>query len=183
MARRIAYLGAPVLTPQDIATFRRNDAVLVEADLLTNIIIPGVVAQCEARTGAAIHRASYVEHWPAHYPSGHALDVGQATTITALDVIAPDGAPVPSGVAKYLQQDQRQSYLHFPDGRPAGALRITYEAGVNLDAYPAVKTWLLMTISTVYAQRETLVIGASVAELPSRFIDTMLADIEVPPRF
>ena len=144
MARRIAYTGAPVITPQIVAEWRRNDAVLVESDLLTNIIIPGVVAQCESRTGAAIQAARYVETWPAHYGSGRALDVGQATEVESVDVLSADGAPVPSGAVHYLQQEQRESYLHFPAGRPAGVLRITYVAGVDLAAYPAVLNWLLL---------------------------------------
>lgn len=183
MARRIEYTGPPVFTPEDIAAWRRNDAVLLEADLLRDVIIPGVTAQAETRTGAAIRQARYVETWPAAYTSGHALDVGQANSIEKVDVLSADGVPVPSGAACYLQQEQRESYLHFPAGRPAGVLQITYTAGADLAAYPAVRNWLLMHIGTVYAQRESLVIGGSVAELPSGFLDSMLADITVPPRF
>lgn len=183
MARRIAYTGAPVFTPEDIAAWRRNDAVLLEADLLRNVIIPGVVAQAEARTGAALQDARYVETWPAGYPSGHALDVGQAKEIESVDLLSADGVPVPSGAVYYLQREQRESFLHFPAGRPAGVLQITYIAGADLVAYPTVRNWLLMHIGTVYAQRESLVIGGSVAELPSGFLDSMLADITVPPRF
>ena len=91
MAQRIAYTGAPVLTPQDIATWRRNDAVLLESDLLEQIVIPGVVAQCESRTGAAIQEARYVEHWSVHRLSGEALDTGQASEVETVEVIAPDG--------------------------------------------------------------------------------------------
>lgn len=183
MARRIEYTGAPVFTPQQIADWRRNDAVMLEEALLSEIIIPGVVAQCESKTGAAIREARYAETWPAHYASGHALDVGQAHTIESVDMVSPDGVPVPSGAVYYLQQEQRESYLHFPAGRPEGVLRITYVAGADLAAYPAIKNWLLLNISTVYAQRETLIIGASVADLPSGFTDHMLAEITVPPRF
>jgi len=183
MARRIAYTGAPVLTAQDIATWRRSDTVLLEAALLENVIIPGVVAQAEARTGAAIQEARYVEIWPPGRPSGHHLDIGQAKRIEAVDVLSADGVPVPSGAVPYLQQEQRESYLHFAGGRPPGVLQITYLAGADLAAYPSVRNWLLLHIGTVYAQRESLVIGASVAELPSGFLDSMLSDITLPPRF
>ncbi|MFI8616490.1 hypothetical protein ACIGHN_13395 [Acidovorax sp. NPDC077693] len=183
MARRIAYTGAPVLTAQDIATWRRNDAVLLESDLLETIIIPGVIGQAESRTGAAIRQATYQEHWPASYASGHALDMGQASEIKTVEIVGPDGAATPTVAARYLERGQRLSFLHFPAGRPPGGLLITYEAGADLAAYPAVKNWLLMHIGTVYAQRESLVIGASVAELPPSFLDHMLAEITVPPRF
>lgn len=66
---------------------------------------------------------------------------------------------------------------------PSGELQITYTAGANLAAYPSVRNWLLLHIGTVYAQRESLVIGASVAELPATYLDSMLSDITVPPRF
>lgn len=183
MARRIAYTGAPVLTPQDIAAWRRDDNVLLESALLSEIIIPGITAQAEEITGAAIRQARYAEDWPADFRSGAALDVGQASAVVSVDAISPDGVPVPSGAAHYLEQGQRISRLHFPAGKPAGVLRITYMAGLDLAAYPAVRTWLLMQIGTVFTQRETLVIGASVAPLPPAFIDTMLSEITVPPRF
>ncbi len=183
MARRIAYTGAPVLTPQDIAIWRRNDAVLLESALLADIIIPGVVAQAEARTGAAIQEARYVEIWPASRPSGHHLDIGQAKRIDAVDVLSADGVPVPSGAVYSIRQGQHESTLHFAGSRPSGELQITYTAGADLAAYPSVRNWLLLNIGTVYAQRESLVIGASVAELPATYLDSMLSDITVPPRF
>lgn len=183
MAQRIAYTGAPVLTPQDIATWRRNDAVLLESDLLQNIVIPGVVAQCESRTGAAIQEARYVEHWPVHRLSGEALDTGQASEVETVEVIAPDGTATLSTGPIVLRREQRESFLTFPEGRPAGLLRITYKAGADLNAYPGVRNWLLMHIGTVYSQRESLVTGAIVADLPRSFMDHMLAEITVPPRF
>ncbi|ABM32208.1 hypothetical protein QRO08_16660 [Paracidovorax citrulli] len=183
MALRKLYIGEMPITPEDVAAHRRDDAVMVETALLSNIIIPGVVAQAEARTGAAIRQARYVESWQPSRPSGSPLDVGQAYQVEAVDALSADGVPVPSGATVFLQQEMRESYLHFASGRPSGILQITYLAGLNLAAYPSVRTWLLMQIGTVYAQRETLVMGMSVAALPHSFLDTMLADIEVPPRF
>lgn len=183
MAQRIAYTGAPVLTPQDIATWRRNDAVLLESDLLEQIVIPGVVAQCESRTGAAIQEARYVEHWPVHRLSGDALDTGQAFEVESVEVLAPDGTTTPITAPVVLRREQRESFVSFPGGRPAGLLRITYKAGADLDAYPGVRNWLLMHIGTVYAQRESMVQGGAVVELPGQFLDHMLAEITVPPRF
>jgi hypothetical protein len=183
MAQRIAYTGAAVLTPQDIATWRRNDAVLLESDLLEQIVIPGVVAQCESRTGAAIQEARYVEHWQVHRLSGDALDTGQAFEVESVEVVAPDGTSTPITAPVVLRREQRESFVSFPDGRPAGLLRITYKAGADLDAYPGVRNWLLMHIGTVYAQRESMVQGGAVVELPGQFLDHMLAEITVPPRF
>lgn len=187
MARCLAYLGDfQAITAEQVAAWRRNDAILEERQLLTSVIIPGVVAQCEARTGAAIRPARYREVWEPGRKSGDALDRGQAFEVESVDVLSADGVPVPTGAVHFLERGQRESYLHFAQGRPPGRLQITYKAGLTvaeLDAFASVRTWLLMQIGTVHAQRETLVIGATVAALPSAFIDTMLADIELPPRF
>ncbi len=98
-------------------------------------------------------------------------------------MVAPDGTATTITAPVVLRREQRESFLSFPDGRPAGLLRITYKAGADLAAYPAVRNWLLMHIGTVYAQRESLVTGTIVAELPGSFLDHMLAEITVPPRF
>ena len=82
-----------------------------------------------------------------------------------------------------LQIGQRESFLHFPQGRPPGRLVIRYKAGADLAAYPGVKHWLLMMAATAHEFRETLVVGTILAELPSHFTDSLLSEIEVPPRF
>lgn len=185
MARRIAYTGAAVITVDEVAAQCRVEAGDLQADLVELVIIPGVTAQAEEKTGAAIRAAEYVEEWPESYGSGHALDVGQVTEVVSIGRVESDGSvtdllPLP---AHRLQQGQRESFLHFPQGRPSGRLVIRYKAGVDLAAYPGVKSWLLMAAATAHEFRETLVVGTILAELPSHFTDSLLAEIEVPPRF
>lgn len=185
MARRIAYTGAAAITVDEVAAQCRVEAGDLQADLVEQVIIPGVTTQAEAKTGAAIRAAEYVEEWPESYGSGHALDVGQATEVVSIGCVEGDGSvtdlqPLP---AHRLQQGQRESFLHFPQGRPSGRLVIRYKAGADLDAYPGVKSWLLMAAATAHEFRETLVVGTILAELPSHFTDSLLAEIEVPPRF
>jgi hypothetical protein len=43
--------------------------------------------------------------------------------------------------------------------------------------------WLLLNAATAYEFRERFVVGTILAELPSTFTDSMLAEITVPPRF
>lgn len=183
MARRIAYTGAPVLTLQQVAEQCRLEVEDLQHTLIEGVIIPGVTAQAEARTGAAIREAEYEEDWPEHYSSGHALDVGQASEVLSVSSLAADGTVTALTAAYHLQRMGRESFLHFPGGRPAGVLRIRYKAGADLDAYPGVRTWLLMQAATAHEYRETLVTGTILAELPGSFLDSLLADITVPPRF
>src|SRR5690606_26656848 len=139
----------------------------------------------EAKTGAAIRPAVYEEEWPESYGSGRPLDVGQADEVLAIHRVELDGSltelqPLP---ALRLERGQRESFLHFVQGRPSGRLVIRYHAGTDLAAYPGVRQWLLMQAATAHEFRETLVVGTILAELPSHFTDSLLAEITVPPRF
>lgn len=184
MARRIAYDANSqdaVLTLDQAAEQCRVEVEDLQSTLMGSVIIPGVIAQAEARCGAAIRSAVYEEDWPETYASGHALDVGQAHEILSVSQVV-GGAVTALEVTTSLRQG-RETFLDFPDGRPTGALRIQYRAGVDLDAYPSVRQWLLLYVGTAYAQREHLVVGSSLSELPGTYLDFMLADITVPPRF
>ncbi|PBY11561.1 hypothetical protein CJT60_01170 [Pseudomonas aeruginosa] len=183
MARRLVYTGAPPITLEDVARHCRVEIDDLEPELIEHVIIPGVVAQAEGRTGAAVRPAEYVEEWPERYASGHALDMGQASEILSIQRVAADGSGENLDVPRYLERGQRESFLHFPGGRPAGVLRIRYAAGMDTSAYPGVRLWLLMSAATAYEFRETLVSGTILAELPSSFIDSLLTEIEVPARF
>lgn len=183
MARRIAYTGAPVLTLDQVAFQCRAEPEDLQPELIDQIIIPGVTAQCESKTGAAIREATYEEDWPAHFLSGHALDVGQAIAIDSVLMLSNSGLPVEFVGRAEVIQAGKESYLRFPDGRPEGALRIRYRAGVDLQAYPGVLSWLLMAAETAFTHRGLLVAGQSLSEVPSSFVDHLLADITVPPRF
>lgn len=181
MARRIAYTGPPVLTPEDVADQVRVHVTDLQVAFVTEIIIPTVTSQCEATSGAAIREAVYEEDWPAGRVMG-ALDVGQAKevlTVQRLD--APDDI-LPLDLFR-LDIGQRVSHLNLLPGAPRAPLRIRYKAGVDLVAYPSVKTWMLLYAGTLYQQRESLITGTIVAELPSKFTGSMLAEIELPPRF
>ena len=182
MARRVAYTGDPVLTLEQVAFQCRAEPEDLQSELIELVIIPGVVAQCESKTGAAIREATYEEDWPAHYPSGHSLDVGQVVAVESVHVLGA-GAPVPFAGLVELVSGSKESYLEFPGGRPVGRLRIRYRAGVDLESHPGVITWLLMAAETAFTHRGQLIVGQSLAEVPSSFVDHLLADITVPPRF
>lgn len=183
MARRIAYTGAPVLTLDQVAFQCRAEPEDLQPELIEQIIIPGVTAQCESKTGAAIREATYEEDWPAHFLSGQALDVGQAVAIESVLMLGSSGLPVEFVGRSEVIQAGKESYLRFPDGRPEGALRIRYRAGTDLQAHPGVLSWLLMAAETAFTHRGLLVAGQALAEIPSSFVDHLLADITVPPRF
>lgn len=183
MARRIAYVGDPVLTLEQVAFQCRVEPEDLQPELIEQLIIPGVTAQCESMTGAGIRAATYEEIWDGTWRSGRALDQGQATGVISIVRIASDGTETNLPGPFDLRQGQRESYLHYSGDQPAGVLRIRYNAGVDLDAYPGVRSWLLLAAATAYENRSTLVLGQTLAELPASFVDHLLAEITVPPRF
>lgn len=185
MARRIEYVGPPVIAPAEVAEHSRIDPADLQAAMLEHVIIPGVTAQAESKTGAAIRLALYEEEWPEHYGSGRPLDVGQAGDIQSIAYIGADGGmvefdPLPP---HRLEVGQRESFLHFLQGRPAGRLVIRYLAGADLSVCGGVKQWLLMQAGTAHQYRETMVSGRVLHELSASFLDALLADITLPPRF
>lgn len=183
MARRIEYTGAPVLTLAQVAFQCRVEPEDMAPELIEQIIIPGVTSQCESKTGAAIRSAVYEEEWPADRQSGHALDVGQASDVVSVFSQQADGSWVEQVGPFDLRQDQRESFLYFPAVRPVGRLRIRYRAGLDIDLHPGVRNWLLMAAATIYRYPEVFLVGHTLAELPSTFLDHLVADITVPPRF
>ena len=183
MARRIEYFGEPVLTLAQVAFQCRVEPEDMEPALIEQIIIPGVTAQCESKTGASIRGAVYEEEWPADRPSGHALDVGQANEVVSIFAQLPDGTWAEQARPYELRQEQRESFLSFPAARPSGRLRIRYKAGLDLELNPGVRNWLLMAAATIYRHPEMFLVGQTLAELPSTFLDHLVAEITVPPRF
>jgi hypothetical protein len=183
MARRIEYFGDPVLTLEQVAFQCRVEPEDMEPALIEQIIIPGVTTQCESKTGASIRGAVYEEEWPADRLSGHALDVGQASEIVSVLSQQPDGTWVEQTGPFDLRQDQRESFLFFPASRPGGRLRIRYRAALDLDLHPGVRNWLLMAAATIYRHPEMFLGGQTLIELPSAFLDHLVAEITVPPRF
>ena len=173
MAKRIAYTGPPVLTLEEVARQCRVEVEDLQPELIELIIIPG----------AAIREATYEEEWPPAYGSGHALDVGQVKEVQSVSVRESDGSLTALQVPHVLQHSARESFLLFPAGRPPGRLVIRYSAGVDLDAYPGLKSWMLMHAATAFENRETLIVGTIVAELPTSYMDSLLAEVTVPPRF
>jgi hypothetical protein len=183
MARRIEYFGDPVLTLEQVAFQCRVEPEDMEPALIEQIIIPGVTTQCESKTGAAIRGAVFEEEWPADWPSGHALDVGQANEVVSILAQQPDGTWAEQVASYELQQGQRESLLFFPAARPGGRLRIRYKAALDFDLNPGVRNWLLMAAATIYRHPEMFLVGQTLAELPSAFLDHLVAEITVPPRF
>ncbi|WP_312375001.1 hypothetical protein [Pseudomonas oryzihabitans] len=183
MARRIGYTGDPVITLADVARQCRVEVEDLQPELIEGVIIPGVTAQAEARTGAAIRTALYEEDWAFGYRRDRAFDVGQVREVVSVQRVLAGGRLENLEVAPWLRYVGTEAVPEFPGDLPAGPLRFHYTAGVDLAVHPGVRMWLLISAATAWEFREAFVTGTILTEIPATFTDALLADITLPPRF
>jgi len=65
-------------------------------------------------------------------------------------------------------------------GKDINAIAIKYKAGYS-SLPPAIESYIKVQISTMYEHREKFVIGASVTEFGSRYIDNLLDSYRIVP--
>ena len=115
---------------------------------------------------------------------GHAL----AASITSVTYTTPAGASVVLDSSAYVLRlsDQRAwlmpatgtawpDVLQGPAAQPTVRVRYVSGYGSTAAAVPAgIRQWLLLTVGTLYAQRESVDATGRVAALPARFVDRLL---------
>lgn len=110
-------------------------------------------------------------------PVGQIVEVGYTDPAGAAQLLAPSAYTL----------DATQAGSHWllpavgtlwPQTRPViNAVRVRYEAGYGLqasDVPPDIRAWLLLTVAYLYAQREAVDATGRAAEIPSRFVDSLL---------
>lgn len=157
-----------------------------EREFIERMVIPGVRQAAESKTGAAIRKARYVERLGA-FPKGEIpLSVGQVFAVETVAIRSTSGEQFTLGEARFeLIQLGRETLLapvggHWP---PVGTPTLTYRAGIDLDRFPSIRLWMLLSAAWAYENRELFSSGQSVVAMPGGFADALLDPITVPPRF
>lgn len=173
----IEYLpdSAEPLTLEEVKVWCRVDGDDEDA-LIENLVIPAARQLAETRTGAAIRKGRYRDILPslANYP----LSLGQAIKIESVTV--DDELVAPEQYA--LRQLGRESVIDAPAFVGATGA-VVYTAGIDMEKFPAIKGWLLLAAAWAYDQRELLIRGQAVAEMPASYADALLVPLSQPPRF
>jgi uncharacterized phiE125 gp8 family phage protein len=169
--------------PISVAEVKAQARILSGAEdaLIADIIIPAARQLAETRTGAAIRKGIYRETVKA-FPNGDlTLGKGRAFEVVSFTCAA---AIVPSSDYELLQLGN-DSVLGRTNTWPAGGpVAIEYKAGVDLADFPTVKQWMLLACAWAFEQRELFAHGQQAfAEMPSSYVDALLAPLQVPPRF
>lgn len=182
----LTLIAAPTIEPITLAEAKLHCRVDSAADdtLITGLIV-AARQQAEERTG----RALITQQWRydlAAFPIDHVelpnpplqsvqgityLDAaGNRQTLagTEYDVIAAESV----GVALPAYGKAWPACRAHP-----GSVQISFTAGYGLSAGnvpQAIRQWILLAIGTWYAQREAVITGTIVSELPRNFWDALL---------
>ena len=151
--------------------------------LFTGVYIPAATQMCQQMLGRSImaqawkRSAEYFEPairllWPA---------VLSVTSVVYVDV---DGATQTLDPSAYvLSSDTLTPTDAWPEVKSGpGAVVVTYQSGfatgneaAQQAAVPAaIKSWLLLTVGTMCAHRESIQAGVSIASIQGQFVDRLL---------
>ncbi|VEI25167.1 head-tail connector protein [Bordetella bronchiseptica] len=159
--------------PVSVDEVKHNSRIDGDAEdqFIETVLIPAARQLAETRAGAAIRPARYRDLLPslASFP----LSLSQ---VREIDSIVVDGAEIPQNAYSLIELG-KQTLIDVPGYRGSGGL-VTYQAGIeDMNAYPSVKSWILLAAGWLYENRDMA------AELPAGFLAVFLTPISQPPRF
>lgn len=153
-------------------------------DAVLTLAIQAARAKAENYTGTAIITQVWEQTLDAFPEAEIELLKPPATAITSVTYVDEDGVTQVMPSANYsLDVSTFPGWLlpaygtDWPTTRDqANAVAIRYATGyADANAVPGdLRAWLLLTAAFIYAQREAMVLGGKVAEIPARFVDSLL---------
>lgn len=156
-------------------------------DALLSTMIAAARRKLEQRTGAVVMERTLEVRFDA-FPNGPIrLDTGPVRAIEWVKYT--DGAgqdQTLSSVLYTLDNSAQYGYVipvygtDWPSTLDTpNAVRVRYPAGVAQDASDVpenLRLWIAIQVATYYRNREAFVQGVSVADVPDRFVDSLLDD-------
>ena len=178
----------PAVEPISLAEARtqcRVDPDDTGEDALISIYITAARQAAEHQLGRALITQTWEQTLDA-FPAGE-IKLGQAKAlaITSVKYVDTAGALQTMDPSAYtLDATQTPGWLLPADGASwpstddvINAVRVRFTAGYGAaagDVPGSVRTWLLATVGTLYAQRESVDLAGRVGALPERFLDRLL---------
>ena len=199
MAEFVEFLdGAdePVMLDEVKANSRIDADLTDDDDFITNVIIPSVRQEAEARSGAAIKQARFLqrfERFPRHR-GAIALDRSLVSAVERIDYAPAVGAaralidPAGYDVALAVRCTQIAPVSHWPEvHHQPRAVEVTFAAGLSCDdmktRFPGVRYWMLLAATWGYAHRSLFDEGKDgFQQLPEGYYSALLAPIAALPK-
>lgn len=189
----LSQLSAPATEPLTLAEAKlhlRVDADLTDDDTLISALIVSARQQAEHRTG----RALVTQQWRlglACFPDDSLeLPKPKLQSVQSVTYLDGDGVRQTLAGTEYdVITDELVGRLLPAYGKawPAcrqhpGSVQVSYTCGYGAasDVPQSIKAWMLLAIGAWYEQREALVSGQPVAELPRSFCDGLIDPFYVP---
>lgn len=189
----LTLLTAPAEEPVSLAEARAHLRVdTVDDDALIGALIVAAREVAETRTGRALVTQRWrltLDTWPDAgdgYPGATQIllpkpPLASVDAISYLDANGTRQTLDPSAYQIILDTLVGIVQPAYATSWPAcratpGSIRIDYTAGYGTAAAvpQTLKAWMLLAIATWYAQRETVITGTIVSELPRAFWDGLL---------
>ena len=184
----LKLIAAPTAEPVTLAEVKGHAIIghSLDDDLLS-ILISAARAHGDGITGRRL-ASTTLEVVLDAFPSEIRLPGAPITELTSVKYIDVDG------VERVLDPSKYEADIEGIKGRivpvtswptisatKLNSVRVRYVAGYTAETIPAdIRLWLLVRVSTLYAQRETMVVGGQVTELGRNFVDCMLDPFIIP---
>lgn len=181
----LKLITAAITEPITLAQLKAQCRVdTTDDDAVLTLAIQAARAKAENYTGTAIISQVWDQTLDAFPEAEIELLKPPVTTINSVTYVDAAGATQTLPGASYsLDAATFPGWLlpaygnEWPDTRDqANAVTIRFTTGyADANAVPGdMRAWLLLTAAFIYAQREVMVLGGKVAEIPSRFCDSLL---------
>ena len=186
----LIIITQPSVEPVTLAEAKLHCKVdFVDDDALINSLITATRQQAEHITGRAFCTQT-LELVLDDFPDAFRLLMPPAASVTSLKYIDTNGVEQTMAASAYsLDKDSEPGWVspafdtEWPETRPVpNAVRVRYVAGYGVASFvPAgIKSWMLMAIGTLYAQREGIITGTIMASVPRGFFGALLDPYDIP---
>lgn len=153
-------------------------------DAVLTLAIAAARAKAENYTGTAIVTQTWDQTLDAFPDAEIELLKPPVTSIASVSYVDTAGANQVLASSNYRLDDSTYPGWLLPAFNvswpatqdQANAVTIRYVTGYANEAeVPGdMKAWILLTAAFIYAQREAMVLGGKIAEIPNRFVDSLL---------
>jgi uncharacterized phiE125 gp8 family phage protein len=178
----------PSVEPLTLAEAKAHCAVsstFIGDDALLTGMIAAARRQAEHKTGTAIIRQELELTLDAFPPDSLSLQRGPALTVTWVKYYDASGVEQTLSPSAYtLDAAVQPGFLlpayntEWPDTLDsANAVRVRYYSGMAEDSTGVpedLRSWMLLMVGAYYRNREAFAQGVTVAELPGRFVESLL---------
>lgn len=149
-----------------------------EQAFVETYVIPAARQMAETKTGAVLRASTFVETWDS-VPSGFVSF--PVAGVTSIESVSVDSSVLDSSEYS-LAHIGRNDYIKFANSHD-GTVSASFTAGVDLAQHPGVLQWMLLACAWAYSQRELLITGQTIAEMPESYVDSLLDSLRVSPKF